>query len=417
MITASAKGGFAYGEKKPITAIPEMLFVDPYSEIYINIPNMSLAYAATIYNVNVCDQHVLPYPTDRFMKLKAKTLGISVRSFAYDEAQSVARKYSAKYPDAAVKSIDALDVQCCYPFLNFKEAISINREFSDELPFPKYELFDSFNYLSSNWRIGLWHYPLLTSLGCPYQCVFCASSGRTYKTRSVANCIAELKQAIERYGITSFEILDDVFNLDKARVMEFCEKAAPLKLRWLCSNGLRADRFDRDQAAALKAAGCLGLGFGIESVHDDILERIKKGETVMQIEAAVKTAKEYFEEVKGYFIVGLPGSTYQKDTESIEWAVRMRIKPVVSYYVPDKGIFYGSKALPGSDAYPGQDQRKVYAFSKKQVRNMYKRQRLPFRLIMMTLKALRLYNLNSLLTHFIIGPARFLNIVMKGEVQ
>ena len=46
----------------------KMLFVDPHSEIYINIPNMSLAYAATIYNAPVIDQHILPYPKDRFMK-------------------------------------------------------------------------------------------------------------------------------------------------------------------------------------------------------------------------------------------------------------------------------------------------------------------------------------------------------------
>jgi len=405
-----------------------MLFVDPCSEVYINIPNMSLAYAATMYNTKVIDQHVLPYPRDRFMKHKAKTLGISVRSFAFKEANRIVQKYSGKNPGSRIKSIDALDVQCCYPFLNLSERISLKKDFSDQLPFPRYELFDSYNYMSTNWRIGLWHYPLLSTLGCPYQCTFCASRNRKYKMRSVDNCVSELRQAKDKYRIVSFEIIDDVFNLSASRVTEFCKKVRPLKLSWLCSNGLRADKFDEDQAKELRSAGCTAVGFGIESIHDDVLESIKKGETRAQIEKAVKVARKHFTDVKAYFIIGLPGSTHEKDLASIKWAQANGIKPIASYYVPGSDevsadsdgkerIFYGSKAKACSGVYPVSDQKKVYQLSKKQVRTLYKTQKLPLHLIWLTLRALGKYNLKSMLTHFIIGPKRFLSIIFKGEVQ
>jgi len=406
----------------------DILFVDPYSGIYINLPNMSLAYAATIYNAPVIDQHILPYPKDRFIRFKSKTLVISVRSFAYREAIRIAQRYAKKYSQAEIKSLDALDVQCCYPFLNFSEKFTINIDFSDSLPFPRYELFDSFNYLSTNWQIGLWHYPLLTSIGCPYQCSFCAARNRTYKMRSIDNCIEELRIAKEKYKIRSFEIIDDVFNLYKERVIEFCEKVAALKLSWLCSNGLRADRFDEEEAEALISAGCHTVGFGVESIFNDILEKIHKGEKIEQIEEAIKIAKKYFSEVKGYFIVGLPSSNYDKDLASILWAKKMGIKAVVSYYIPNidkisftkdnpEGIFFGSSALPRSEVYSAYKQREVYLFAKKYNRQLYNRQKLPLRLIYLTLKGFKRYNLNSLYTILMIGPKRFLRILFKGEIQ
>lgn len=302
----------------------KLLLVDPRSDVYINLPNMSLAYTATVYGAPVIDQHVLPYPKDRFMKYNAEVLGISVRSFAKLEADRVVQAYSRVYPQAKIKSVNALDVQCCYPFLKLNEEILLERDFSDDLPFPKYELMDSFNYLLVNWQAGLWHYPILTSLGCPYGCVFCASRNRPYRTRSVDNCIAELRQAKEKYGIVSFEIIDDVFNLQKARVMDFCQKVSGLKLSWLCSNGLRADRFDQEEAQALKEAGCIAVGFGVESSDPDVLKAVNKGEAIEDIEKAVNIAGRYFSEVKGYFIVGLPGSDYRKDLSSIEWAKKIK---------------------------------------------------------------------------------------------
>jgi len=136
--------------------------------------------------------------------------------------------------------------------------------------------------------------------------------------RSARNCYEELKSAKKKWSIKSFAVLDDCFNIDKKRVVEFCKLIKPLKLSWSCANGLRADRLDEDMAKAMAASGCEQASFGIESVALEVLETIRKGETIEEVERAVDIAKRYFKSVSGFFIIGLPKSSYERDLSSLE---------------------------------------------------------------------------------------------------
>jgi len=139
-----------------------------------------------------------------------------------------------------------------------------------------------------------------------------------------------------------------------------------LDLRWGCSNGLRADAFDEEMAEALASSGCVHVNFGIESTDPKVLQKVEKGETIDRIEKAVRVAKRYFKSVGGFFIIGLPGSSYEKDLLSLEWARRNRINAHFSYYVPfDRAmqydaLFYGEGSRPLSDEYPKVLQEKIY---------------------------------------------------------
>jgi radical SAM superfamily enzyme YgiQ (UPF0313 family) len=56
----------------------------------------------------------------------------------------------------------------------------------DELPFPSYRYFDSCGEGRSGY-FPMGFYPLVTSKGCPYQCIFCAVpgiGGKTWRARS-----------------------------------------------------------------------------------------------------------------------------------------------------------------------------------------------------------------------------------------
>jgi radical SAM superfamily enzyme YgiQ (UPF0313 family) len=293
-------------------------------------------------------------------------LFISVRSFTLKEAERISQVYKNKYPSSKVSSVKGIiDIFCCYPFINLKNHLEVKNKFSDSLPFPKYELFDSFKILQNNWSNGKWLYPIMTSLGCPYQCTYCQSHNRKWNSRSAKNCYEELKQAKQKYGIKGFTPIDDCFNLSKERVLEFCKLIKPLKLKWICTNGLRADRFDEDIAQAMSQAGCVHVGFGVECLDDPILKNIKKGVNVNQIKKAIKIAKKYFKNVHGFFILGLPGSSYQKDLNSLKWIIKEGINGHFSYHVPfDKNyageIFYGSKTKIKSKEYSKRQQRRLY---------------------------------------------------------
>lgn len=345
----------------------KILFVNPEARVNRDTPNIALAYAATHFNVRVIDQNTLASPKDRFLKYEADLLGVSVQSRTYSEAKRIAKVYKAQYPKVKVKSISGfLDVQCCYPYLDLEERISYDKPFSDNYPFPNYELFDSCELFKKNWQKGNWPYAIMTSQGCPYQCIYCVSRDRKWRARSPQNCYQELKQAKEKWGIKSFQILDDCFNIDKKRVIEFSRLVKPLGLTWSCANGLRADRFDEDMAKAISESGCQHISFGIESTDPEVLKTIKKGETIEQIEKAIDIAKRYFKGIAGFFIIGLPQSSYKKDLASLKWAIRRGIDAHFSYYLPfDRGmqydgLFYGEETHPVSDEYPGELQRKIY---------------------------------------------------------
>jgi len=276
--------------------------------------------------------------------------------------------YQKKYSDVLIKSINGfLDIQCCYEFVDFADKIEYSEKFSDNYPFPAYENFDTFDIYLKNWQRGSWSYPLMTSLGCPYSCIYCNSRNRKPLMRTIENCYSELENAKKKWNIKKFLILDDCFNFDEKRVLQFCEAIKKLGLKWSCANGLRADRFNENVAIALAEAGCEHLGFGVETIDDEILKQIKKGETLEQIENAVKIAKKYFNNVHCFFIIGLPGSTFEKDLAALEWSKKFGISAHFSYYVPfnsekelyDK-IFYGCDAEPLSDAYSKELQKKIY---------------------------------------------------------
>jgi radical SAM superfamily enzyme YgiQ (UPF0313 family) len=341
-----------------------MIFVNPDSKIYRHVPNVVLGYAAAIYNARVIDFNARPEPKDRFLDEETDVLCISARSLTKSESERIARLYLRKYPRAEIKYFKGiLNVLCCYPFIELGEAFVYDEPFSDNYPFPNYELFDSFEIFQKNWQKGKWPYIIMTSAGCPYQCSYCLARNTKWKARSAQNCFEELKEAKQKWGIVS-----DVFNLDKERVLEFCRLVKPLKLRWSCANGLRADRFDEEIAKNLKEAGCNYVSFGIESIHQDVLKRIGKGEDFSVIEKAIDIAQKYFgPNVNGFFIIGLPGSSYQKDLASIAWAIRKKISATFSFYVPEDfyklkpdQIFWGPQARPLTEEYSSHLQMKIY---------------------------------------------------------
>jgi len=139
----------------------------------------------------------------------------------------------------------------------------------DSLPFPDFHPFGISRMYS---------YPLLTSRGCPYTCVFCLSpvlSDRMWRARSPENVIDELKHAIRTYRIKTFNIRDDNLTLRMNRAKEFCNRlvAERLNLRWSCNNGIFARWVDSELAAKMREAGCVEVSLGIESLVPEILTR------------------------------------------------------------------------------------------------------------------------------------------------
>ncbi len=175
----------------------------------------------------------------------------------------------------------------------------------DRYNFPRYHKFNMNHYSRQ--------IPVNSSRGCPYQCVFCPNKllGRKYQARSVAHFVDEIQYWYNR-GYRQFAIDDDNFTLIKQRVYEICDEIERRRLDHLfirCSNGVRADRVDRELLKRLKQVGVREIGFGVDGGNNKVLRYLKKGETIETIDTAVKNACELGFDVRLFFLVGTPGET------------------------------------------------------------------------------------------------------------
>ena len=217
----------------------------------------------------------------------------------------------------------------------------------DEYAFPRYKNFNMKDYSKQ--------IPIHSSRGCVYQCTFCPNKliGRKFRTRSTTNFVDEIEYWFAK-GIRQFAIDDDNFTLNRRRVYDICDEIEKRNLKNLfirCSNGIRADRVDRQLLARMKEIGVREVGFGVDGGNNKVLGYLKKGETIETIEQAIKDACELALDVKMFIIVGTPHETEADIEDSIKLAkkypvARVNFNNAIPYpgtemfdYVKEHGLF------------------------------------------------------------------------------
>jgi anaerobic magnesium-protoporphyrin IX monomethyl ester cyclase len=181
----------------------------------------------------------------------------------------------------------------------------------DELPFPAHHLMEpSVKYYIGNQ--GLRSLPVLTTRGCPFECIFCSTAalhGHEYRTRQNSKLVDELEYLKKTYDINNVSFVDDNFTMQKNRVFDLCNemKKRNLSLKWGCST--RIDLLSKDLLKAMKDAGCNDIFFGIESASQIVLNSIRKGFRIEQAKVVIKLAERLGMKTHCSFILGLPEET------------------------------------------------------------------------------------------------------------
>ncbi|KPK99242.1 MAG: hypothetical protein AMJ95_00415 [Omnitrophica WOR_2 bacterium SM23_72] len=190
----------------------------------------------------------------------------------------------------------------------------------DDLPLPAWDLFELSHY--NRW------FAISASRGCPYHCYFCNPSylGKKTRIKSPARIIDEMKEAVERYGISSFQFADAMLTLNRIHILDLCEgiMAGKLhkKVRWECET--RADSINEEMLKRMKQAGCRWIALGVETGNEEILKTIvQKGETKEQIRQAIFLARKCGLKVRTFFILGHYGETVETIQETIQFAIEL----------------------------------------------------------------------------------------------
>jgi radical SAM superfamily enzyme YgiQ (UPF0313 family) len=167
-----------------------------------------------------------------------------------------------------------------------------------------------------------------TSRGCPWPCVFCDipifNDGK-WRSRSAAHVVAEL-QHLQKEGYGAVFFVDDHFLLQPKRIDAICKGIGEhgITIEWGCEG--RVDSVCMDLFPAMARAHCRTLMFGIESGSQKILDRLKKEQTLGEIETAVTRAKDAgIEIVHGFFVCGIPDETEEDLRATFQFASKIRI--------------------------------------------------------------------------------------------
>ncbi len=216
----------------------------------------------------------------------------------------------------------------------------------DALPYPAWDIFPIETYI--NQKVlprteGRRSLGVSATRGCPYPCAFCYPSfGRFVTMRSARSIVDEIKYMKKKYRLEYTGYSDDLFIIDKKRVIDTCRLLIDEKVDIAWCSAARVNLVDRELLASMKEAGCNWIGYGIESANQGILDEMKKCVTVDQARRAVRLTKEYGFDCVTSYIVGMPSET----PDSIEDTVRFILDEDLAFC----GLNYATP-YPGSELF------------------------------------------------------------------
>ncbi len=227
----------------------------------------------------------------------------------------------------------------------------------DSLPMPAYDYFANLPYdFTTKWTGEKPIFNMNTSRGCPFDCAFCSVGsiwGRKYSCFSAQRIIEEIKYLVEKYNVKGIYFREDNFTLNRNRVIEFCEGllTQSVNIKWVCET--RVDTLSYELLKLMCKSGCKGLYFGVESGSQRMLDFMKKGVTIEQVEKVFDWCNKLDIEAHASFVIGAPTETAEERKKTIEFS--KKIKATTCGF----NVFVG---IPKSELYNYVLDKRLYEF-------------------------------------------------------
>lgn len=189
---------------------------------------------------------------------------------------------------------------------------------------------------------------MMLSQGCPYQCAFCCGRMVPYyrrvRSRDVDDVVREMEHLVDAYGVGAVMAFDDEINLLNEPLIEFCNKIAPLGLKFRAF--VKANLFTDIQAEAMAKAGFTDVCTGVESGDDRVLGVIDKQTTREINKRFVDLCRKHGMRSKAFCSLGHPG----ENQESAE-----NLKSWLLYAKPDDFDVTVITIYPGTPIWAGRE--------------------------------------------------------------
>ncbi len=198
----------------------------------------------------------------------------------------------------------------------------------DDLPEPDFSLLGTAFFKEKRWTKRV--VPMQTSRGCPYNCNFCSVTrmfGRKVRYRSVDAVIRELRKYDDKKNTIFF--YDDNFVVNPKRAKRLLKKMISEGFSFVSSAQIRVDAGkDEELLGLMREAGLKSVFIGLESVSPESLKKMKKQQTLKDMEEGLSGFKKFGISVHGMFVFGFDDDDEKSLKETVKFAKRHAIDSV-----------------------------------------------------------------------------------------
>ncbi|MSN25202.1 MAG: radical SAM protein [Geobacter sp.] len=189
-----------------------------------------------------------------------------------------------------------------------------------EMVRPDYSLLDIEPYLvrnTSDYQVSsqVRSASLLTTYGCPFDCVFCATrtiSGKGVAFRPVNDVLDEIDYLVHNHAIEDIVFLDDYLLADKQRITSLLQGLIDrnYNLTWKAAN-VSAWHLKEDLLDLMKQSGCTQITISVESGSQRVLrDIIRKPLNLEIVPPVVQMCRTRGIDIAANFVIGFPGETW-----------------------------------------------------------------------------------------------------------
>ncbi len=194
--------------------------------------------------------------------------------------------------------------------------------------------------------------PLLTGLGCPYRCPYCASATLQPERQRLGfqRIMEQIRRGQEILGASDFAFYDDALLLEAEQslrpVLEKIARDGP-KVSFHVPNALHVRALSRDWCDLLYASGFRTIRLGLETALDGRSRQWGgKVHSEMYLEAVENLFAAGFskDDLGAYLICGLPGQAPEEVARSIGFVRQSGVRPLVAEFSPIPGTLMWNQA-------------------------------------------------------------------------
>ena len=205
----------------------------------------------------------------------------------------------------------------------------------DTVPFPDYSI------LKTPCRAA----NVMSTRGCPYRCTFCTTSRHfaPYRQRSVDDVIEEIR-VYKALGFEYINFEDDNFTADRERAKEICRRMIDegLVFKETFFFGRTDLAEDEELLELLSRAHLTRVLIGIESLNQDSLDTVNKGQSVSDIRRAAIACRDHHIRLIASIVLGIDDDGREDIRRGVDFAKEIdayQLQPAILTPFPGTPVY------------------------------------------------------------------------------